>query len=91
MIKDHSLMPELTERPLLPRSQTASISQVCVGGQNYHNFEPRYSEGWTTYPVFKEKVGEVFVTENREGIYKTYIYDICTRCGKIIKPSEDKQ
>ncbi len=41
-----------------------------------HNFVARYNEGPMTYPIFKEQIGSMVVTENRDGQYKTYIYDI---------------
>lgn len=56
-----------------------------------HKFQPRYDE----YPhPNMDKVIEAFLenTTPREltlkPTYKTYVHDICVRCGKVIKREE---
>ena len=61
----------------------------CTGGHEIHDFQPRYSEGTQMVPVFKDMgVPGIQQMEYVDGKHKTYIYDICTRCGITVKPNE---
>lgn len=60
----------------------------CTGDHEIHDFQPRYSEGTQMVPVFENTgVSGIQSMKYVDGKHKTYIYDICTRCGITIKPN----
>lgn len=47
--------------------------------EDYHNFEPRYDVIWMNCSSSLHTSDEEFHSD------KIYLYDICKKCGKIIK------
>lgn len=62
------------------------MALYCAQGK--HKFEARYTkrlknlkiEGYNMTP-------EEF---NKISVYEVYVYDVCVRCGKIVRPKGDK-
>lgn len=59
----------------------------CAGGQTYHQFEPRYS----SEPISLDLYGAMNSLYSEIHHKKTYVYDICTRCGKTVTPKSNDE
>jgi hypothetical protein len=58
-----------------------------------HDFQPRFSYGEVTNPIFTlshRYVASELVRMNEALRSQTYIHDICTRCGKVVKAEEER-
>lgn len=59
----------------------------------FHNFQPRYDEFKGTPSIGIEKAGEwnsadsarYFLDGIETTVKKTYVCDVCTACGKVVK------
>jgi len=69
-------------QPLIFKPEQA---ESCIKGKA-HQFEPRYSLGGVNGFETEGVPPDLYIKMVQSLRSKTYVYDICVKCGKIIKP-----
>lgn len=65
--------------------------EKCLGWKGRHNFQGRYDEEALSPAAIEAYVASdanIFVSELNALKKRTYVHDICTACGAVIKRGE---